>query len=218
MRRISIILVDDHAILRQGLKAVLEQEPDMKIVAETGSGPAAVRLVESLRPDVIVLDLDLPGINGLEVARQIRQGRSRTKVIILSMFSKEAYVGEALNQGASGYVIKDSGARDLVQAIRQALKGGLYLSPPLSKEAIEAYTQKAMEQNLDLYETLTDRERQVLPLAAIGKNNAEIGEQLVISARTVEIHRSKVMRKLGLKTQADLTRFALRRGLIPLED
>ncbi|MBN1145691.1 MAG: response regulator transcription factor [Anaerolineales bacterium] len=218
MRKISIVLVDDHAILRQGLRALLEQEPDMKIAAEAGSGPEALRLVESLRPDVVVLDLELPGINGLEVARLIHQGRSQARVVILSMFAKEAYVGEALNQGACGYVLKDSGARDLVQAIRHAIQGKLYLSPPLSEQAIEAYTQKAMAQNLDLYETLTGRERQVLPLAALGKSNAEIGEQLLISARTAEIHRARVMRKLGLKTQADLTRFAVRRGIIPIDD
>jgi len=216
--KISIILVDDHAILRQGLRALLEQEPDMRVVAETGSGQEAVRLVESLRPDILVLDLDLPGINGLEVARQVRQGYSQTRVVILSMFSKEAYVGEALNHGASGYVLKDSGARDLVLAIRQAIQGKLYLSPPLSEQAIEDYTQKAMQQNLDLYETLTNRERQVLPLAASGKSNSEIAAQLVISVRTVEIHRGRVMRKLGLKSQADLTRFALRRGIISLDD
>lgn len=215
---ISILLADDHAILRQGLRALLAQERDMQIVGETGDGLEVLELVERLGPDVVVLDLEMRGFKGLEITRQIRQHHKRTQVVILSMHSKEAYVLEALKNGASGYVLKGSEARELIQAIRQATRGLRYLSPPLTERAIEAYMQKAQDQSLDPYETLTDRERQILHLVVEGESNRAIAKRLVISARTVETHRAKMMRKLGLNNQADLIRFALRRGIIPMED
>jgi two-component system, NarL family, response regulator NreC len=214
---ISILLAEDHIIVRQGLHALLAAEPDFRIVGDTGDGLEAVHLVESLKPDVIVLDLEIPSLKGLEVTRQIHLHHPHTQVVILSMHSKEAYVLEALKNGASGYVLKGSEAQDLITAIRRATQGMRYLSPPLTENAIEAYLQRSQEQNLDPYETLTDRERQILHLVAEGMSGTEIGKRLFISARTVEVHRSKMMRKLGLKGDKDLIRFALRRGIIPLE-
>ncbi len=214
---ISILLVEDHIIVRQGLRVLLADEPDFQIIGETGDGLDAVQMVESLKPDVIVLDLEIPSLKGLEVTRLVRQHNPRTHVVILSMHAKEAYVLEALENGASGYVLKGSEAQELITAIRLATQGRRYLSPPLTEHAIEAYLQKARDQNLDPYETLTDRERQILHLVVEGMSNTEIARRLVISARTVEVHRSKMMRKLGLKGENDLIRFALRRGIIPME-
>jgi two-component system response regulator NreC len=214
---ISILLAEDHAIVRQGLQALLTAEPDFRIVGDTGDGLEAVRLVEALKPDVIVLDLELPSLKGLEVTRQIHLHNPHTHVVILSMHTKEAYVLEALKNGASGYVLKGSEAQELITAIRLATQGIRYLSPPLTENAIEAYLQKSQEQNLDPYETLTDRERQILQLVAEGLSSSEIAKRLVISSRTVEVHRSKVMRKLGLRGDKDLIRYALRRGIIPME-
>jgi len=214
---ISILLVEDHVIVRQGLNALLAAEPDFRIVGDTGDGLEAVRLAETLKPDIIVLDLEIPSLKGLEVTRQVHQHHPNIHVVILSMHAKEAYVLEALKNGASGYVLKGSEAQELISAIRLATQGMRYLSPPLTENAIEAYLQKSQEQNFDPYETLTDRERQILHLVAEGLSGNEIARRLVISARTVEVHRSKMMRKLGLKGDKDLIRFAIRRGIIPME-
>ena len=215
---VSILLADDHPVVRQGLRALLEGESDFRIIGEVGDGLEASQLAERLQPDVLVLDLMMPGLNGLEVARQVSQRSPRTRIVILSMHSNEAYVLEALRNGATGYVLKDSSAADLVRAVREVTAGRRYLSPPLSERAIEAYTQKAKVAALDLYETLTTREREVLHLAAEGHTNREIADRLHISPRTVEVHRANMMHKLGLRTQTDLIRYALRRGILPMEE
>jgi len=214
---ISILLADDHQVVRQGLRALLEAEPDFCLIGEAGDGLETVQLAERLKPDVLIVDLMMPGLNGLEVTRQVRQRSPQCRVVILSMHSNEAYVLEALRNGAAGYVLKDSSAADLVQAVREVAAGRRYLSPPLSERAIETYIQKAEATTLDPYETLTTREREVLHLAAEGRTNAEIAAQLSISPRTAETHRANLMRKLGLRTQTDLIRYALRRGVLPME-
>ena len=214
----TILLADDHRIVRQGLRALLEAEPDFSLVGETGDGLEAIQLAERLQPDVIVLDLMMPCINGLEATRQISDNCPQTRVIILSMHADEAYVLEALRNGASGYVLKDSSADDLVRAVREVEAGRRYLSPPLSERAIEAYTRKAQETSLDPYEKLTNREREVLYLAAEGHSSTEIAERLSISSRTVETHRANMMRKLDLHSQTGLIRYALKRGIIPMEE
>lgn len=213
----TIVLADDHHIVRQGLRALLEAEPDFGLVGETGDGLEAVQLAERLRPDVIVLDLMMPGLNGLEATRQIAARAPQTRVVILSMHANEAYVLEALRNGAAGYVLKDSSAAELVRAVREVVAGRRYLSPPLSERAIEAYVQKAQETPQDPYDALTNREREVLHLAAQGHSSAEIAARLSLSPRTVETHRAHLMRKLGLRSQTDLIRYALQRGIIPLE-
>lgn len=214
----TIVLVDDHPIVRQGLRALLEAEPGFRIAGEAGEGIEAAKLVERLQPDVLVLDLMIPGLNGLEVTRQVRQRSPRTRIVILSMHANEAYVLEALRNGATGYVLKGATATELVQAIREVSAGMRYLSPPLSERAIEAYVQKANTAPLDLYETLTSREREILQLTAEGYSATEIADRLSISSRTVETHRANLMRKLGLRTQTDLIRYALRRGILPMEE
>jgi DNA-binding NarL/FixJ family response regulator len=214
---ITIVLADDHHVMRQGLRMVLEAQEDFCVVAEAGNGLDTLTLVERFNPGVLIVDVMMPGLNGLEVTRQVRQRASRTRVIVLSMYSNEAYVLEALRNGAAGYVLKEAHANDLVQAVREVAAGRRYLSPPLSERAIEAYLQKAQEAVLDPYETLTKREREVLQLAAEGRTNGDIAAALYISPRTVETHRAHVMRKLALHTQADMIRYALQRGLLPME-
>lgn len=218
MNAIRIVLADDHHVVREGLRALLETEPDFSIVGEAADGLATVDLVERLKPDVLVTDLMMPALSGLEVARQVALRSPTTRVVILSMYANEPYVLEALRNGAAGYVLKDSTGADLVQAVRQVLTGDRYLSPPLSARAIEAYVQKAEAGSLDIYETLTTREREILHLAAQGCSNAEVATRLSISPRTAETHRANMMRKLGLRTQADLIRYALRRGILPPEN
>ncbi len=210
---ITILLADDHSIVRQGLRALLEVEPDFCIVGEAADGLEVTQLIEYLRPDVLVLDLMMPGLDGLEVTRRVNQRSPQTRVIILSMYGNEAYVVEVLRNGAAGYVLKKSTADELVRAVRAVVAGQRYLSPPLSEQTIETYMQKADESTQDLYDLLTAREREVLYLVAEGHTNAEIAARLFISPRTVEMHRANLMRKLDLRSQADLIRYALRRGI-----
>jgi two-component system, NarL family, response regulator NreC len=214
---IRLVLVEDHEVVRQGLRALLAAEPDFDIVGEAGDGLVATELVTRLRPDVLVLDLMLPGLPGLDVVRAVRQGSPETRVVILSMHANEAYVLGALQAGAVGYVLKKSGSADLLAAIRAAWSGRRYLSPPLSEVAIQAYVEKSRA-TPDPYQTLTTREREVLLLMVEGLTSAEIAGRLVISHRTVEMHRSRLMHKLGLDKKTDLIRYAIKRGLLPLED
>ncbi len=213
---ITIVLADDHQVVRKGIRALLEMEPDFQIVGETGDGLEAVQLTIRLRPDVLVLDLMMPGLNGIDVTRQVTRQVPQTRVVLLSMYAGEDYVLEALRNGASGYVLKDASISELIQAIRDAVAGRRYLSPPLAERAIDAYVRQTQESALDPYETLSDREREVLHLAAEGLTSAEIAERLSLSPRTVESHRSSMMRKLGLHTQTDLVRYAIRKGIITL--
>lgn len=216
MALITIVLADDHEVVRQGLRALLEREPGFSLVGETGDGLEAVRLVELLNPKVLVIDLMMPGLGGLEVTRRVVTKNSHTRVIVLSMYSNEAYVAEALKNGASGYVLKCSPAATLVRAIKEVASGRRYFGPPLSEEDIEAYMRRSSAAPLDLYETLTNREREVLQLTAEGHTSTEIATRLSISPRTVETHRANLMGKLGLDNQSDLVRYALRRGLLQL--
>ncbi|MBI2951943.1 response regulator transcription factor [bacterium] len=213
----TIVLADDHPVVRQGLRDLLEVEPDFRVVGETGDGLEAVRLAEGLRPHVLMLDLMMPGLNGLEVTRQVRGRCPQTQVLILSVHDSEAYVLEALKNGASGYVLKRADAEDLVRAVREVAAGRRYLSPPLSGRVAEVCAQKAGGVAQDAYEMLSAREREVLHLAAEGRSNPEIAARLFISVRTVETYRAHLMQKLGLRTQTDLVRYALRRGILPME-
>jgi DNA-binding NarL/FixJ family response regulator len=199
------------------LRALLEAEPDLTVAGEAADGLTTVHLVERVKPDVLVVDVMMPALNGLEVTRQVVRRSPDTRVIVLSMYSDESYVMEALKNGAAGYVLKSSTRSDLVQAIREVMAGERYLSAPLSARAVEAYVERAKGTEVGAYDTLTSREREVLQLAAEGHTNAEIAARLSISSRTVETHRSAVMRKLGLRRQTDLIRYALMRGILPPE-
>ena len=214
----TIVLADDHHVVRQGLRVLLEAEPDFHVVGEAADGREAVQLVERLRPDVLVLDLIRSGLSGLEVTRQVSQRSPQTRVVILSMYAKQDYVLEALRNGAAGYVLKKSTAAELFRAVREVTIGRRYLSPPLSEKDIETLMKEADESKQDPYELLTSREREVLHLIAEGHTNAEVAARLVISPRTVEFHRANLMRKLGMRTQADLIRYVLQRRILPPED
>lgn len=217
MSATRIVLADDHHVVREGLRALLEAEPDLTVAGEAADGLTTVHLVERVKPDVLVVDVMMPALNGLEVTRQVVRRSPDTRVIVLSMYSDESYVMEALKNGAAGYVLKSSTRSDLVQAIREVMAGERYLSAPLSARAVEAYVERAKGTEVGAYDTLTSREREVLQLAAEGHTSAEIAARLSISSRTVETHRSAVMRKLGLRRQTDLVRYALRRGILPPE-
>jgi two-component system response regulator NreC len=214
---ISIMLADDHPVVRRGMQTLLEAEPDFSVIGETGDGLDTVREVERLQPDVLVLDLMMPGLSGLEVLRIIRQRSPRTRVVVLSMHNNSAFVVTALKEGAIGYVLKGSEEQNLVHAVREAVAGRRFLSPPVTERAIDAYVSQARSAPIDPHETLTAREREVLQLAAEGKTSGEIAARLHISHRTVENHRANVTRKLGLKNQSELVCYALRRGLISLD-
>jgi DNA-binding NarL/FixJ family response regulator len=211
----DILLADDHPIVRQGLRALLESEPHFRLVGEAGDGIEAVRLAERLRPDVLITDMMMPGLNGLEVTRQVTKSVPKTRVIILSMYANDAYVFESLRNGASGYVLKDSQPSDLIEAVREVAAGRRYLSPPLSERALELYERKVESAPDDPYELLTTREREVLQMVAEGRTSVEIANRLFISPRTAEGHRANLMRKLGLQNHTDLVRFALKRGILP---
>ncbi len=218
MNEVTIILADDHHIVRQGVKALLESEPGFSVVGEASDGLKAVELATKLKPRVLVVDLMMPGLNGLEVTRQVTKACPNTKVVVLSMYMNEPYVIEALRNGAFGYVLKESNISDLIHAVHEVSKGRHYLGPPLSERAMEAYLEKTRDTSLDLYETLSTREREVLHLAIEGYSNAEIAARLFISPRTAETHRANMMRKLSLHTQTDLIKYALKKGIIPKED
>lgn len=214
---ISIVLADDHQIVRRGLRVLLEAETDFCIVGEAANGLEAITLAERLRPSVLVIDIMMPDLNGLEATRHIKDRLPETRVVVLSMHTNEAYVFQALKNGAEGYVLKDSSETDIVQAVREVLAGRRYLSPQLSQQAIAVYIEKAPNSEISSYDALTTRERGVLQLAAQGYTSRQIANRLCLSPRTVETHRTNLIRKLGLKTQTDLIRYALRHGIIPTD-
>lgn len=214
---IRVVLADDHPIVRQGLRTLLESECDCQVVGEAMDGLTAVDLISRLVPDVAILDLQMPDLDGLEVARRIREKALATRVIILSMHGDEPYVVQALRHGVVGYVLKGAATTDLITAVSSVMGGKRFLSAPLAERAIESYALRALEPSspLDRYELLTGREREVLQLAAQGMTNSEIGQRLVISPRTAETHRANLLRKLSLTTHTELVRFAISRGLLP---
>jgi len=217
LKPIEVVLADSHQLIRQGLRALLEAEPDISVVGEANSGLETCRLVEILKPHVLLVDFRMTDMNALEVTRQVVQGKTRTHVIILTTYDNQAYVLEGLRCGAAGYLVKDSTASDLFHAVREVAAGGRYLSETISRNAINAYLEKLKHTPQDDYETLTKREREVLHLVSQGHTNSQIAKQLSISRRTVEDHRARMKYKLGLKTQANLIRFAIEREINPRE-
>jgi two-component system, NarL family, response regulator NreC len=217
IRKTTIVLADDHRVVREGLHVLLEAERDFSVVGDAGDGLAAIRLVDRLKPDVLLLDLMMPGLNGQEVARRVGKLSPKTRIVVLSMHSSEPYVMEALRNGAAGYVLKDASGADLIHAVREVMAGRRYLSPPLSERAIDAYQEKAKSAAWERYDMLTTRERETLQLVAEGRTNNEIASRLGISPRTAETHRTHLMRKLQLRTHTDLIKYAIERGIIPLD-
>src|SRR2546421_6834110 len=209
-RKTRILLVDDHAVVRQGCKMLLDAQPDMEIVGEASNGREAVESAETLRPDIVVMDVAMPELNGIEATRRLAASAPHTRVIALSMHKDSVYVREILRAGARGYLLKDSGAEDLVSAVRAVASGQSYLSPAVSNAVLDDY-RKHVTNPIDL---LTSREREVLQLLAEGKTNKEIAGVLNLSVYTVDAHRGRIMEKLNLHSINDLVRFAVRNGII----
>ena len=215
MKSIRVLLADDHKLIRAGLVLVVQQQPDLSVIGEADDGRQAVQLVESLKPDVVVMDIGMPNLNGIEAARQITASRPDTAVVILSMHADEGYVLRALKAGARAYLLKDSATTDLVQAIRAVVEGKSFFSPAVSKVLLQDYMRKLRRSGAeDSYDLLSPREREVLQLVAEGKSNKEVANLLNLSTYTVETHRAKIMQKLNLKGVPELILYAVRKGII----
>jgi len=216
MEKIRVLLVDDHTVVRQGLRALLEAEPDITVVGEADTGRQAVQLVAKLSPDVVVMDIAMPMLNGLEATRQIIKQAPNTKLLVLSSYSDDEYVHQLTEAGATGYLLKQTAAADLIKAVREARKGNAFFSPAISKRLLEHYREAFLRgapvrKRTDL---LTSREAEVLQLIAEGKPNKQIAADLCISIKTVEKHRQQVMNKLKIHDVAGLTRYAISKGII----
>jgi len=215
---VTILLADDHPFVRRGVRNLLEAEADFSVIGEAEDGLQVVQMAEKLRPDILIVDLMMPNLNGLEVLKQVSQRSPKTRNIVLSMQSADPYVVEAFRSGASGYILKDGAPDELIDAIRQVLLDDRYLSPKLPERLIAALTESGGNAEKDRYETLTNREREIFQMTAEGRTSQEIGDKLMISPRTVEVHRSNLAGKLGIKNQVDLIRFAIKRGILPMDD
>jgi two-component system response regulator NreC len=210
-----IVIAEDHTILREGLRALLAADPELQVVGEARDGREAIRRVEQLEPDLILMDLSMPRMNGVEAIREIKNRIPETKVLTLTVHKAEEFVLEVLQAGADGYILKDASSAELVMAIRSVLAGRRYLSPSVSQMVIEGYlaSRKIGE---SVWDTLTKREREILKLIAEGNKNKEIADYLCISVKTVEKHRANLMKKLDLHSAAALTAYAMERGLITI--
>jgi DNA-binding NarL/FixJ family response regulator len=216
--KIKVLLADDHQIMREGLASLLEKHPDLVVVGQAGDGREAVRLALELQPDVVVMDISMPGLNGIEATRQIVAAGSGIKVIALSVHAKNPFVIEMLQAGASGYLLKYSAAEELTQAIRLVLQGQTYLSPQIAGQVVESYLAKQSPAGASVFTVLSPREREVLQLYAEGKITRQIAALLHISPKTVEFHRRQIMDKLGVSSFAELIKYAIREGLTTIED
>jgi RNA polymerase sigma factor (sigma-70 family) len=212
---IRILLADDHSMIRHGLRLVLEEQPDFLVVGEAADGREAVHLAEALKPDIALLDIRMPNLNGIEAARQMKARQPNIAVIMLSIFADEGYVLRSLKAGACGYLLKESPETDLIHAIHCAYEGKAFFSPSVSRILLEDYMRKMKEKGVDdSFELLTPREREILQLVAEGKSNKEIAQLLNLSLYTVETHRSNVLEKLNLHSVPELTLYAVRKGVI----
>ena len=214
---IRILLADDHKITRQGLRSLLEKQPDLEVVAEAEEGRTAVDLVQELVPNVVIMDVSMPDLNGMEATRQIVAEFPNVKIIALSMHSDSLFVTEMLRSGASGYLLKDCAFEELERAIRTVMANKTYLSPGISGVVVDDYLHRLSRADFSNSEVLSDREREVLQLVAEGKSTKKIALKLHISTKTVETHRRQVMNKLDIHTVAELTKYAIRKGLTSLE-
>lgn len=211
---ISVYLVDDHPLVLEGLRQLINSQPDMRVVGEETDGRNACAATRRLRPDVLVVDIKMSSMSGLAVIREVARYAPATQIVALSMYDELPYVWEALRSGALAYVSKSAGRGELLHAVRAAASGERYLSAPLTQESIDSYGQRAQGAGVEPLETLTRRERQVLRFVAEGMTNAEIGGMLGVGLRTVETHRASVLRKLALGNQTELVRFAIQKGIV----
>lgn len=208
----KVVIADDHPIVIDGLRTHINAQPDLTVVGETGDGLEVETLVNHLHPDILLLDLALPGLSGLEITRRVKKNAPHTKIVIISMYDDIAYVAEAIKSGAQAYVLKRSVSTELISAIRSVLAGNRYFSPPLSEERLNEFIRNLQTEDLDVFNTLTRREAEVLHLIVEGLTNQQIGDRLGVSFRTVEMHRSNLTHKLGVRGTAELVALAVERG------
>lgn len=212
---IKIVIAEDHAIVREGIRMILDAEPDFDVVGEAKDGRQAVDLARALSPDVVVMDISMPEMTGIEATQQIRRLCPETHVLVLTMHEEESYVFQLLQMGASGYVLKRAAATDLVEAVRAASRGEAFLYPSVARSVVADYLDRVRTgEGRDRYDGLTDREREILVLLAEGLTNAQIADRLYISVKTVQTHRAHIMEKLDLHDRSLLVRYAVRKGLI----
>ncbi|MCF8126985.1 MAG: response regulator transcription factor [Deltaproteobacteria bacterium] len=212
---VRILLADDHTIVRQGLARLLEEQRNFKVVGEAINGQDAVEKAEKLKPDIIIMDIAMPRMNGIEATKRVRKVMPETKIIILSMYSHEHYIHELLECGVSGYLLKDSGGQDIIKAIRAALKNETFLSPSISKKVVDAYLSPTKSSSkAELYKRLSNREREVFQLIAEGHPTRQIADMLCVSVSTIKSHKAKIMEKLGTESSMKLIHFAIQLGLV----
>jgi two-component system response regulator NreC len=212
-RTIRVLLADDHAVLRAGLRALLNAEPDLEVVGEAGDGIDVLEAAARINPDVIVMDIQMPRMSGLEATKALRERGSDVKVLILTMHAESQYLLPLLEAGGSGYVLKSAADTELIEAIRTVQRGGVFLYPAATKLLVDGYLDRSGRDG-DPYNGLTEREREVLKLVAEGYSGTEIAEKLVISPKTVDTYRERIMQKLGVRHRYELVRYALRKGML----
>ena len=217
MKKIKVVVADDHTILRQGIKALLDNQEEIEVVGEAKDGREAIKAIEELSPDVILMDIAMPGLNGLEATRRIKKKFPKTKVVVLTMHTNEEYIFQILNAGADGYLVKETAFQDLISAISSVHRGEAFMSPSISKKVMTDYIQRAQGEERVGFDTLTTREREILQLVAEGNSNKKIAEVLFISPKTVETHRAHIMDKLNIHDRAGLIKYAIRKGMINLD-
>ncbi|MBN1641010.1 MAG: response regulator transcription factor [Anaerolineae bacterium] len=214
MAQIRIVLADDHEVVREGTRRMLEREPDMSVVGEAVSGVDAVRLAGELQPDIVVLDVRMPELNGIETTRQIKQSQPHVRVLVFTAHDDDRYVFPLLEAGADGYMLKTSGQRDLVKAIRDVYRGQTALHPAIAQRVVQRLTQRDRFKGEGMVESLTEREMEVLEAVAHGWSNKEVSEALNISPHTVQVHLSNVFGKIGVKTRTEAVLYAIRQGWV----
>ena len=212
---IAILLADDHRMMREGLRALVDRQADMEVVAEAADGRTAVELSGKLKPDVVVMDLTMPELNGIGATRQILAAAPRARVIILSVHADKRFITEAFRAGAAGYVLKDGAFTELANAIRVTVAGQTYVSPAISGTVIEGLVGRAPSPDASAFAALTEREREIVQLIAEGKSTKVVAQGLGLSVKTIETHRTNVMKKLGIRSIAELVKYAIREGLTP---
>ena len=218
MSKIRVLIVDDHVIVREGLHALLEAQPDIEVVGEATDGEEAVNKTREVQPDIVLMDITMPGMNGLEATRHIRQHSPDVKILVLTMHEGDEYFFKMLDAGASGYFIKGGSSSELITALRVVWSGDVFLYPTMAKKLLSDYLRRVRTgQDKESYDGLTNREREILKLIAEGHTNQEIAELLVLSVATVQTHRAHIMAKLGLHSRTELIKYAIRRGFITLD-
>jgi two-component system response regulator NreC len=217
MGKIKVLVADDHTILRQGIKSLLANEKEIEVIGEAKDGREALTIIEETLPDVILMDIAMPGLNGLEATRRIKKKFPRMKVLVLTMYTNEEYIFQILNAGANGYLVKETAFQDLISAIKAVYKNEAFMSPSISKKVINSYIKRAQKDEEETCEILTTREREILQLIAEGNSSKKIAELLFISPKTVETHRTHIMDKLNIHNRTGLVKYAIRKGIVDVD-